>query len=325
MRRINARMETLLGEEGAYLDRIYLCPHHPDIGFPGEVPELKIECNCRKPKTGMIDAARRDLNITTPSSWMVGDTLVDMALAHAAGLRAVLVETGYAGLDYRAAGWPDYTVPDLPAALDFILNEYPKQLRRANDLTARVSAGQLILVGGLARSGKSNFASVLAESLRERGQSVVKLSLDRWLLDDAKRGAGVLARYDLSAVATILSDRKLDKVNVTLTGYHKIRRQRISTGEQLLLSPADVVIVEGTVALSLARIFPEAHQFLVEIDEDERQTRVLREYRLRGMSDEAALEIYASRQIDENPVINKMASSALRISMNSLLGNELQS
>jgi histidinol-phosphate phosphatase family protein len=315
MRRINARLETLLGEEGAYLDRIYLCPHHPDAGFAGEVPELKIECTCRKPKTGMVEAAALDLNIARSGSWMVGDTLVDVAMARAAGLRSVLVETGYAGLDYRAPGLPDFTVPDLVAAVDFILDVYPVLLQRADEQSADVGIGDLLLVGGLARSGKSNFASVLEASLRARGLSVVKLSLDRWLLDEAQRGAGVLERYDLASVVRFLSDRKDGKVRVDLKGYHKILRERLSTGEQAVLLPTDVVIVEGTVALALASRFPEAHQIRVEIDEESRRKRVVREYRLRRFSDEASEEIYASRQIDEDPVIRAIGVSANRVSM----------
>lgn len=70
---IHCKMETLLGREGAWLDAIYYCPHHPDKGFPGERPELKIHCSCRKPAPGMLlDAAQR-FNIDLSRSWMVGD------------------------------------------------------------------------------------------------------------------------------------------------------------------------------------------------------------------------------------------------------------
>jgi D,D-heptose 1,7-bisphosphate phosphatase len=68
------KLETLLGIEHAFLDRIYFCPHHPEKGFPGERPELKIDCDCRKPKTGMIQRAVADLNIDLSESWLIGDT-----------------------------------------------------------------------------------------------------------------------------------------------------------------------------------------------------------------------------------------------------------
>ena len=62
---IHAKMETLLGEKGAYLDAIYYCPHHPDKGFEGERPEYKIECECRKPKAGLVFKAAKDFNINS--------------------------------------------------------------------------------------------------------------------------------------------------------------------------------------------------------------------------------------------------------------------
>ena len=67
------QQQTLLGKEGAYLDAIYFCPHHPHKGYEGEVPELKVECECRKPKPGMLLRAAEDLNIDLSKSYMVGD------------------------------------------------------------------------------------------------------------------------------------------------------------------------------------------------------------------------------------------------------------
>ena len=73
LNRIHHRMETELGEQGAYLDAIYFCPHHPDKGFPEENPSLKIDCDCRKPKPGMLFQAAKRFNIDLKSSFMVGD------------------------------------------------------------------------------------------------------------------------------------------------------------------------------------------------------------------------------------------------------------
>ena len=71
-------METLLGQEGAYLDGIYYCPHHPKCGFEGEIKELKIECECRKPKPGMLLDAAKDFNIDLEKSWIIGDSENDI-------------------------------------------------------------------------------------------------------------------------------------------------------------------------------------------------------------------------------------------------------
>lgn len=89
---IHNKMETLLGEHGAYLDEIYYCPHHPDKGFEGEVPELKIECECRKPKPGLILEAAEDFNIDLSRSWMIGDGSNDVGAGKNAGCKAVLID-----------------------------------------------------------------------------------------------------------------------------------------------------------------------------------------------------------------------------------------
>lgn len=315
MRHIHARLETLLGVEGAYLDRIYTCPHHPERGFVGEVPELKIDCLCRKPKPGMVATACRELNIDPARSWLVGDTLVDVATAHAVGLRAVLVETGYAGMDYRATGRPDYTVPDLQAAVDLILDGHARMLALAAQLTINVASGDVILVGGLARSGKSNFASTLAESLRMRGLGVALLGLDSWLRDEADRQPGVLGRYDLSAAECLLAQRAkgAPNISVELAGYDKLRRQRIATEQTMEIHATDVIIIEGTVALRLAVENHLAHRLHVEIDERKRHQRVLAEYQRRGLDGDAAQAIYKERLKDETPVIEAVAKNAIRV------------
>lgn len=94
LRDIHNRMETLLGEAGAYLDAIYYCPHHPDRGFPGEAAELKIDCACRKPKPGMLLKAAEDYHIDLTRSWMVGDSRRDIQAGVRAGCRTALVGGG---------------------------------------------------------------------------------------------------------------------------------------------------------------------------------------------------------------------------------------
>ena len=88
---IHNKMETLLGEDGAYLDAIYFCPHHTDKGFDGEIPELKFDCDCRKPKPGMLIKAAREFNIDLTKSWMVGDSDSDIMAGKNAGCSTVLI------------------------------------------------------------------------------------------------------------------------------------------------------------------------------------------------------------------------------------------
>jgi D-glycero-D-manno-heptose 1,7-bisphosphate phosphatase len=89
---IHNKMETELGKEGAYLDDIYYCPHHPDKGYEGEVPEYKIECECRKPKPGMIREAAKKYNINIHESWMIGDSWRDVEAGYAAACKTAFLE-----------------------------------------------------------------------------------------------------------------------------------------------------------------------------------------------------------------------------------------
>lgn len=104
---IHNKMETLLGEKGAYLDAIYYCPHHPHKGFKGEISELKIECECRKPKPGMIIQASKDYNIDIKQSWMIGDGENDIRAGIAAGAKTVLIGLDEFGQDSTAASLAD--------------------------------------------------------------------------------------------------------------------------------------------------------------------------------------------------------------------------
>ena len=90
---IHNKLETLLGNDGAYIDGLYYCPHHPDKGFEGEIPELKFECDCRKPKPGMLIKASEDLNIDLGSSWMIGDGKNDVEAGRNAGCKTIYIGT----------------------------------------------------------------------------------------------------------------------------------------------------------------------------------------------------------------------------------------
>lgn len=91
---IHDKMETLLGIEGAYIDRIYFCPHHPHKGYKGEISELKIDCECRKPKAGMLLKAAEDLNIDLSKSWMIGDSVADIQAGEKAGCKSIKIKEG---------------------------------------------------------------------------------------------------------------------------------------------------------------------------------------------------------------------------------------
>lgn len=118
---IHKKMETLLGLDGAYVDDIYYCPHHPDKGFEGEISELKIECDCRKPRTGMIEKAAKDHNIDLSNSIMIGDSTLDIKMAENAGMQSILLKTGQGGNDRKYDVLPTLVAEDLNDAVDKFL------------------------------------------------------------------------------------------------------------------------------------------------------------------------------------------------------------
>ncbi len=122
--RVHERMEQLLAAEGARFDKIYYCPHHPDVGEP---PYRK-SCDCRKPKTGMIDQAKEELGIDVSNSFVIGDKFSDVAFAHKVGAKGILVLTGYGRGEYEYAddqlkAKPDHIAEDLYDAVEWIMKE----------------------------------------------------------------------------------------------------------------------------------------------------------------------------------------------------------
>ncbi len=112
---IHNKMETLLGKDGAYVDDIFYCPHHPDRGFDGEVMELKIVCGCRKPKPGMLLQAAEKYNIDLAQSWMIGDSERDILAGKSAGCKTILLSE-----ENKKYG-QNYNVVDLDNAIKMIL------------------------------------------------------------------------------------------------------------------------------------------------------------------------------------------------------------
>ncbi|KKU92909.1 MAG: hypothetical protein A3J30_03065 [Candidatus Wildermuthbacteria bacterium RIFCSPLOWO2_02_FULL_47_9c] len=114
-------LETELGKKGAKIDAAYYCFHHPEKGFEGERPELKIECACRKPKPGLLLEAQKDFHIDLKRSYMIGDQTVDILAGRNAGCKTVLVQTGYAGKDARCEAEPDGRAQDVLDAVNNIM------------------------------------------------------------------------------------------------------------------------------------------------------------------------------------------------------------
>lgn len=127
---VHQKIQDLLKAEGAYLDGIYYCPHHPDFGLP----PYRQRCRCRKPATGLIEDAVRDLNLDCSISYMVGDRGVDIEFGHLIGTKTILVFTGYGKGEWELFKdqWkvkPDYVAEDLLEAVHWILQQESKRQR----------------------------------------------------------------------------------------------------------------------------------------------------------------------------------------------------
>lgn len=300
---IHARMEQDLGQHKAYVDGIYVCPHHPHAGYSGEMADLKIDCDCRKPRTGLIDRAVRELDIDRRRSWMVGDTTSDLMAGRSAGLRTVLVRTGHAGRDGKYPVDADYVCPDLASAVDWILTGHADVSRQLVPVLEPALRARLVLIGGPARTGKSSTARVLQEMLAASDCVAHVISLDGWLRPLALRpeGQGVRARYDLDAVGDLLDAWLGTRTRVSLEVPIYDAVTRSMAGQRAYsLGPDDVVLLEGVPAL-LDEGLRQRAQVLVQIDATDgiRQQRLELHDLWRGVASNEAAQRRAAREVDE--------------------------
>lgn len=200
---IHKKMETVLGRENAYLDKIYYCPHHPESGFPGEVKSLKIECDCRKPNVGMVNKAVEELNIDLAQSWMIGDSETDLICGKTAGCKTILLNQNNEKNQYA-----DYVFTDLLSAVNFIFEEKnkPKGIQkipfgtisitqRAKDLTMEVLNSGRVSQGKFVREFEKKFAEIVGvkEAVAvSSGTEAVTLALAVFYDFGAQRGDEVI-------------------------------------------------------------------------------------------------------------------------------------
>lgn len=127
IKKVHAKMCALLQAKGAHLDAVYYCPHHPNVGEG----KYRQDCSCRKPKTGMIEQAVQRFGIDKSCSYVMGDKISDIKWGHKAGMKAVMVLTGYGKGEYtyQRKQWtdtPDYIAKDAYDAVKWILKENSK-------------------------------------------------------------------------------------------------------------------------------------------------------------------------------------------------------
>lgn len=314
LRYIHNKLETDLGKFGAWLDDIYYCPHHPDKGYPDENPEYKIDCDCRKPKPGMLFQAAADYHIDLSKSWMIGDNERDIQAGHAAGCKIVGVATGK-GLKATQL-IPDYFFFSLKEAVDFIVDEPYKSL--AEEIKNQINISEqypfIIAIGGNSQSGKTTLATYLKDSLKENNISVLKIGLDDWIIPIEQRTKphDVFKNFQVDKIQEDLVKLLKGEI-IQLDGYsrHTLRKP-IPVSYQYLNE--QVIIVEGVVALMIPFLKTNAHLKLFKtISRDLLEQRIQRFYAWKGYDEPQIQNLWEERKKLEYPLIEASSIEAHRI------------
>jgi histidinol-phosphate phosphatase family protein len=308
---IHRKLETGLGQKGAWLDAIYFCPHHPDKGYPEENRMYKIDCDCRKPKPGMFKRAAEAFNIDLSGSVMIGDSERDIQAGMNAGCVTIGVRTGYGIRKTKVI--PDYFFENLKEAVDFILDEPYGNIFRT--LTGKYESRKkdpfIVSVAGNARSGKSILSAYLRQKFAELHVKTLKIDLDHWLLPGNQR-AGCRNVYDRFRLENMIADisRMLSGDTILVNSFEN-HPERQSCAVEYSARDFNVIILDGIVALS--------HEFLrnisdykifMEIPEEIFYSRFLRYYRWREKSTEEAWALMEKRKSDEYQLIEKESKFA---------------
>lgn len=121
---LQALHKGLVEKLGATVDAVYYCPHHPTRRHPEGISRYRIDCECRKPKPGMLLSAAKEHGIDLKTSFIVGDSTRDIGAGRAAGCRTILLETGFAGGDGTVPdAEADFTATNFSKAAEWILSQ----------------------------------------------------------------------------------------------------------------------------------------------------------------------------------------------------------
>jgi len=304
---ILGRLEALLAEEHGVLDRIYVCPHHPERGFPGEVAALKIKCDCRKPGALLFRRAMEELPIDRARSCAIGDSLRDIGAARAAGVWAYGVRTGYGCRDAGrypggadAAPPPDLMFEDVGEAVRFALGYAALTAPLAKAIGERRTAHPMfVAICGRSRSGKSVIAHALARSLLESETSCLLVRLDDWIQPAAERQPGDSAeiRNRVGRLPDIVATLRQGK-SVTAPGYDSARRVQ---GNPVTYDPAgrSVIVLDGVFAAHASIRQQIDLAAFVDTPEPVQRGRFEALYRWKGFDDAAMQELWRARIADE--------------------------
>jgi uridine kinase len=294
------------------LDKYYYCPHHPDSGFPGEVSDLKIICNCRKPKSGLIEIAINEFNISRINSWFIGDSTTDIKAGKASGLRTILLRTGYGGADNKCIINPDFIMNDLFDATQWIFQGYKNVISQLNPHLSNIVNSRIISIGGLARSGKSSIARVILDLLSSLKINAHILCLDGWLKSSNDRydEMPVLDKYNISQFLTDLRSVLIGGGYINVPIYDRNSRQTNSYTRKFICD-SDFIIIEGVPALVSNEIVRLSnYKIFISSSEDVRFDRFNNDYLFRGDKAEIIINKYEIRNTSEVPMILDSSNKA---------------
>ncbi len=305
LNKIHYKMESILGKSGAFVDRIYFCPHHPDSGFKGEVKSLKIRCQCRKPSTKLVKQAIHDFNIDVKNSWFIGDSSADILVAKKMGIKSILVNTGEAGLDYKFSVQPQYSSENLLSASKFILDEYNLLKIKLKKIISKITKKneKIYFVSGYSKTGKSTVSQALKDQLLSANIVTEVFSLDRWLLPLNKRGNSVDSRYDIKAIIDFIkkiNNQRKNTVKYSLPNYNKILNAPCTSKEVVPVNKNSILIFEGVIAGYIANIFPKSNNHIyLSRDNSLRKNAQMVDYKSRGLSRGKILTLLKNREPEE--------------------------
>ena len=270
---IHSKLDLLLGEKGAFLDSLYYCPHHPNRGFKGEIKKYKINCDCRKPNSGLLFQAAKDHNINLSRSWFIGDSTTDIAAANNVGVKSILVKTGYGGSDLKVKTKPDYIFKDVFEASYWITNDYKLMREKVIKIINQIVKQKIILVSGLNHSGKSNFCQVMKESIEGLGFNCHLINTDSWCTQSpiSSKLSNIHNNYDLKTINKFIESFLDEKFPI----YHN-HLIKLSNFVQIndvceVLYPNSILILEGPPLVNLFEKYKnKALRIFISNDQNQR-------------------------------------------------------
>jgi histidinol-phosphate phosphatase family protein len=318
--RILGRLEALLAEDGGVLDRIYSCPHHPDSGFAGEIPALKVPCECRKPGALLLRRALAELPIDKKRSVLIGDSLRDIGAARNFGIWAYGVRTGAGCRDreryQREAGSlpiADLMFENVSEAVDFnlaygalaapIIAAVERKIDESNPPV-------LIAVCGRSRAGKSVLAHAIIRALAEQDIPCLRVRLDDWILPAADRQPGCSAevRNRVDAMEGLVQALR-QGMPIRAPGYDAATR---GNSEPMTYDPAGQsgIVLEG--CFSAHRSIRALLDFVVFVEAplEMLRSRFAKFYGWKGLNGAEIEALWRERCADEWPAVDEQRGEA---------------